>query len=193
MLSDTSGEWIAEFPSKRDGRFDVVGLEATALRLAAAAGIPVPEQRIVPLGKNRRALLVRRFDVLPGGGRRHMLSLRTLCRERPGQYVQSYSELAEAVRKFSSHPADDVRQLFQQMVFNAAIGNTDDHLKNFWMLHDAHGFRLSPAFDLLPDVGERREHVLTFEYERIAPTRSQLMGLAARWGVGDGDAMSLRS
>ncbi len=48
------------------------------------------------------------------------------------------------------------------MVFNSAIGNTDDHLKNFCMLHNETGFSLSPAYDLLPDIHENREHRLSF-------------------------------
>lgn len=39
--------------------------------------------------------------------------------------------------------------LFRHMVFNASIGNVDDHLKNFWMLGASSGYRLAPAFDLL--------------------------------------------
>lgn len=191
LLSDASGDWIAKFPSRqRDGRFDVVGLEAVGLDLAAAAGLEVPDHRLVRLGRSkRRALLVRRFDVVPGGGRRHMISLRTLCKERSGIHAQSYSELAEAIRKISASPAADVRRLYLHMVFNAAFGNTDDHLKNFWMIHDAAGYRLSEAFDLLPDVGERREHCLAFEYERTAPHRAQLLAVADRWAVPNPDAL----
>lgn len=190
LLSDATGEWIAKFPSRqRDGRFDVAGLEAVGLDLAAGAGIVVPDHRLVRLGQTKhRALLVRRFDVLAGGGRRHMISLRTLCKERPGAYAQSYTELAEAVRRVSESPQEDVNRLFQQMVFNAAFGNTDDHLKNFWMVRYGNGFRLSEAFDLVPDVGERSEHCLAFEYERFAPTRAQLIAAADRWGVPDADA-----
>ncbi len=191
LLSDAAGEWIAKFPSRqRDGRFDVAGLEAVGLDLAAGAGIAVPDHRLVPLGQaKRRALLVRRFDVLPDGGRRHMISLRTLCKERPGAYAQSYTEMAQIVRRVSGSPQEDVNRLFQQMVFNAAFGNTDDHLKNFWMVHDTNGYRLSEAFDLLPDVGERSEHCLAFEYERFAPTRTQLLAVADRWGVVDPEAL----
>ncbi|MEO6064468.1 MAG: HipA domain-containing protein, partial [Burkholderiales bacterium] len=148
------------------------------------AGLIVPGHELQKLGKTkRRALLVERFDALGERGRRHMISLRTVCKERPGAYAQSYSELAEAVRKVSAAPQDDVNQLYRQMVFNAAFGNTDDHLKNFWMIHDQQGYRLSPAFDLVPDVGERREHTLAFEYERGAPTRAELLRLATRWQV----------
>ena len=114
-----------------------------------------------------------------------MISLRTLCKERPGIYALTYTELAEAVRRASTRPQDDVDRLFRLMVFNSAFGNTDDHLKNFWMVHDDEGYRLSEAFDLLPDVGDRREHCLAFQYSRSAATREELLALAGQWGVRD--------
>lgn len=70
------------------------------------------------------------------------------------------------------------------MVFNAVIGNTDDHLKNFWMLYDREtGWRLSPAFDLLPDVGLNGEHVLFFDLGGYYPGRQTLERLGRSWGV----------
>jgi serine/threonine-protein kinase HipA len=69
------------------------------------------------------------------------------------------------------------------MVFNAALGNTDDHLKNFALLHGEGGWRLSPAYDLLPDVLERREHVLHFGTAGTIPTRAALDDLACSFGV----------
>ncbi|MBU3914124.1 HipA domain-containing protein, partial [bacterium] len=53
-----------------------------------------------------------------------------------------------------------LRMLYRQMVFNVMIGNTDDHLKNFCMLHNDEGWKLRPAFDLVPNIGFNREHVL---------------------------------
>ena len=191
LVSDAAGEWIAKFPSaRRDGRFDVVGLEAVGLDLAARAGLEVPAHDLARLGGTaQRALLVARFDVIGRTGRRHMISLRTLCRERPGAYALAYTELAEVVRRVTANPRDDVRRLYQQMVFNAAFGNTDDHLKNFWLVHDIGGYRLSKAFDLVPDVGERREHTLAFEHERGAPTRAELLTLAKRWNVAAAESL----
>lgn len=185
LVNEGAHPWIAKFASaQRDGRFDVVGLEAVGLDLAAQAGLFVPLHDLRRLGRTkRRALLVERFDVAGESGRRHMVSLRTLCRERPGSYAHSYSELAEAVRQVSSAPQEDVDRLYRQMLFNAAFGNTDDHLKNFWMIHDGSGFRLSPAFDLVPDVGGRREHTLAFQYERHSPMRADVLEVADRWGV----------
>lgn len=190
LVDTDDGQWIAKFPSRfRDGRFDVVGLEATALSLARAARLEVPEARVVDLPAGRRALLVRRFDVTPRAGRRHMVSLKTLCKERPGVYVLSYDELATAVRKHSAAPAADVDALFRHAVFNVAIGNTDDHLKNFWMLRDERGWRLAPAFDLVPDVAERREHVLLFHLSHRVPAPGDVSAVAKAWGVKRGAAI----
>ena len=183
LVHNDDGEWLAKFPSRsRDGIFDVVGLEATCLELARRAGLAVPDSRVQSVGR-RRVLLVRRFDVTEHGGRTHMVSMRTLCRERPGVYVTSYADLALVLRKCSASPAEDVAALFRHMAFNAAIGNVDDHLKNFWMLNFPAGYRLAPAFDLVPDIAQRREHTLSFQYDYGCPTREILLAVAKEWQV----------
>jgi len=50
------------------------------------------------------------------------VTLRTLCKERPGIYVHSYSDLAQVQRKHSASPAHDLAALYRHMTFNAAIG-----------------------------------------------------------------------
>jgi serine/threonine-protein kinase HipA len=183
LVHDESGEWLAKFPSRmRDDAHDVVGLEASCLTLARRAGLEVPESRLQTIGA-RRVLMVKRFDVSAEGGRYHMVSLRTLCKERPGIYMHSYSDLAQVLRKHSASPADDLAALYRHMVFNAAIGNVDDHLKNFWMLARPGGFRLAPAFDLVPDIGGRGEHTLSFQQGFACPARAEMIALAVEWGV----------
>ena len=183
LVHDESGEWLAKFPSHaRDDAYDVVGLEATCLALARRAGLEVPESRLQTIGA-RRVLMVKRFDVSAEDGRYHMVSLRTLCKERPGIYVHGYSELAQVLRKHSASPADDLAALYRHMVFNAAIGNVDDHLKNFWMLAYLDGFRLAPAFDLVPDISGRGEHTLSFQRGFACPTGTEIIALADEWGV----------
>jgi serine/threonine-protein kinase HipA len=145
-------------------------------------GLEVPETRLQLLGA-RRVLLVKRFDISSQGGRHHMVSLRTLCKERRGVYAHGYSELAQVLRKYSSAPAEDLAALFRYMVFNAAIGNVDDHLKNFWMLWRRGGYRLAPAFDLVPDISGRGEHTLSFGQNYTCPTRAEALAIASEWGV----------
>jgi serine/threonine-protein kinase HipA len=186
LVHDEAGEWLAKFPSRtRDDGYDVVGLEAVCMLLARRAGLEVPDSRLQTIGA-RRVLMVKRFDVSPQGGRYHMVSLRTLCKERPGIYVQAYADLAQVLRKHSASPAADIAALYRHMVFNAAIGNVDDHLKNFWMLAGPAGFRLAPAFDLVPDIGGRGEHTLSFQQGFACPTGAELKSMSTGWGVTDG-------
>lgn len=180
LVRDEHGHWIAKFASRRDD-VDEVGLEATSLALAERAGLNVPAFRLAPLAGGRRALLVRRFD-LSAHGRRHMLSFRSLL-AADGYYVLRYADLIGALRKHGERPEIDVPALYRQMVFNALLGNTDDHLKNFWLLRDERGYALSPAFDLLPDVGARREHVLMFDLAPTPPGPAGLVALGRKWGV----------
>ncbi len=181
LLHEGGEYWIGKFPSRRDA-VDVVGLEATGLALARLAGMEVPAFRLVDLAGGRRALLVKRFDLDPAGGRRHMLSFRSLL-QAGGFYVLGYADLIAALRCYGAQPEDDVPRLYRQMVFNALIGNTDDHLKNFWLLHDRRGYTLSPAFDLLPDIEMRREHVLLFDLSPIPPGPDGLAEMGRKLGV----------
>jgi serine/threonine-protein kinase HipA len=184
-VSDEAGDWIAKFPSKvLDGRFDIIGLEKATMDCARAAGMQVPDTRIVDVGA-KKVLLVRRFDISNQFGRHHMISLSTLCKERSDFRVSGYDDLADAVRKHSAKPRDDLAMLFKHAIFNGLVGNTDDHLKNFAMLHDASGYRLSPAYDLVPDINANQEHVLFFGNQRYIESRITVIDMARRWGISD--------
>ena len=156
---ETGSLWIAKFPLHND-RFHVESIEAASLELAKRSGLLVPEFEIHQIG-SREALLVRRFDISNHGGRYHMISMQTLLQAQ-GYYFLSYDDMFNVVKAHSCQPSMDIPALFRQMIFNVAIGNTDDHLKNFCMLHKASGFSLSPVYDVLPDIHEKREHSLSF-------------------------------
>lgn len=184
---DESIHYLAKFPSIVD-RVDVVRIEAAVMSLAAKAGLVVPPTRLVQCA-GKSVLLVRRFDVIPGG-RRHMISFQTLLKAQ-GYYQLRYQDLLGIIRKYSSDPQGDSERLFRQMVFNGLIGNTDDHLKNFWMVHDREqGWRLSPAFDLIPDVGQRGEHVLFFDLGAYYPGRHAIESLGRKWGIRNAEIVS---
>ncbi len=208
--------WIAKFPSIKDD-IAMVPIEAATLALARTAGLQVPEFKIEACGK-QEALLVERFDLTRQGGRRHLISFQTLM-QAEGYYTLGYMDLFEPLRRVSGKPAVDIPALYRQMVFNALIGNTDDHLKNFCMLHDDDGYCLSPAYDLLPDTADRREHVLHFNpvfhfpglnklkdlgrsarisgaadlVDHIRKTLSGWKNTFARWGVPDVDIKRLEN
>lgn len=182
VYDGASGEhYIAKFPSLKD-TFNVVCIEAATMSLAAKAGLEVPNTRLVTCG-NKQVLLVSRFDLGPGG-RRHMISFQTLLKAT-GEYVHRYSDLLGIIRKISDHPENDSIRFFRQACFNSAIDNTDDHLKNFWMLHDHRdGWRLSPAFDLNPDIGQNGgQHVLRFGESEYSPGKAKLERMGREWGI----------
>ena len=58
------------------------------------------------------------------------------------------------------------------------------HLKNLWMSCTRdEGWRLSPAFDLAQDIGQRGEHVLFFDLDVVYPGRASLVRMGRAWGV----------
>jgi serine/threonine-protein kinase HipA len=182
LVQDTNQakKYIAKFPSSKD-TVDVVRIEAATMSLAAKAGLKVAPTSLTCCG-GKSVLLVERFDVL-ASGRRHMISMQTLLKAE-GYYQCRYKDLLDMVRMVSADPGVDSAHLFRQMVFNAVIGNTDDHLKNFWMTFEpSEGWRLSPAFDLLPDIREAREHILFFDLGGYYPGRKALEKLGRTWGV----------
>jgi len=173
-------QWMAKFPSTKD-RYAIVQMEAATMSIAKKAGMKVPETRLIECG-GKKVLMVRRFDITENCGRCHMISMQTLLKA-DGWYNLGYSDLYSVIKKYSSRPEIDIPAFYRQMVFNAIIGNTDDHLKNFSFIHDKTGYCLSPCYDLLPDTGDRHEHVLFFEPGCYVPSKKNLAKLGKQFGV----------
>ena len=57
----------------------------------------------------------------------------------------------EILKKYSADPISDQLKLWDRIVFNYLIGNTDAHLKNFSLLYnkDQKQLRLAPAYDVV--------------------------------------------
>lgn len=174
--------WIAKFPRESDS-FLIEALESGCLKMAQKAGLIVPEFELINVG-NRKVLLVKRFDVTNAGGRYHMISMKTLLKAE-GYYYLSYNDIFEVLKKYSAQPSIDIPLFFRQMVFNAAIGNTDDHLKNFCMLRKENGFCLSPVYDVLPDVSNKREHTLSFPlgYGGLPPDKAAMQKIGESYKI----------
>lgn len=181
LVEDEKGAYLAKFASARD-RLDVVSLEAAAMELARQAGIATADTRLIPLGTTIKCLLVKRFDINAAGGRNHLISMQSLLKA-DDYYNAGYRDLTDVIKHISSQPGHDLHRLYRQMVFNIMIGNTDDHLKNFIMLHDDNGWRLSPAFDLIPNIGFNREHVLRIGLDNRPPNAETLLVEAKHFGI----------
>lgn len=67
----------------------------------------------------------------------------------------SYLELVEFLEQEGASPDADIVQLWRRILFSAAIGNTDDHMRNHGFLRARTGWKLAPAFDLNPTSGDQ--------------------------------------
>ena len=155
-IEDDHKIWLAKLPEKAD-RHDMQRIEYATLELARAAGLRVCAARLEPVGK-RHALMLERFDRewSPDANayRRHgFVSGLTVIDAEDGYLGRSrwsYPLLADELRRWSARSNDDRRELFLRMVFNAMVTNNDDHPRNHALLHTKSGWRLSPAYDILP-------------------------------------------
>ncbi|MFD4837105.1 type II toxin-antitoxin system HipA family toxin [Achromobacter sp. NPDC058515] len=157
-VRDTDGRLaLGKFPSQADKR-DVIRGEVLAMHLAAKAGINVATAR-VELINGTAVAIIRRFDRTVDGGRIPYVSAATMLESDGRDTAHAYTELVDALLQEGANPIADIHQLWRRLAFNFLICNTDDHLRNTGFLYDArnHGWRLSPAFDLNPMPGDRRE------------------------------------
>ena len=67
----------------------------------------------------------------------------------------SYLELFEWIGRHCCRVEENLVQMWRRIVFNIAVSNCDDHLRNHGFLLTPHGWTLSPAYDLNPqEYGE---------------------------------------
>ena len=64
----------------------------------------------------------------------------------------SYLDIAEFIQFNESNNKQELHQLWRRMVFNIAISNTDNHLRNHGFILNKNGWKLSPAYDINPSI-----------------------------------------
>jgi serine/threonine-protein kinase HipA len=186
--------WIGKFPAHDDDR-DIGAWEFAVHTLAESAGIQVPAARLVKLNNNFHTFCVQRFDratLGEGGARRFYASAMTLLRKNQSEGT-SYLELAQFLRA-AGDPAQvktDLEQLFRRVVFNVAVGNRDDHLRNHGFILAQGGWRLSKAFDVNPNI-DKAEHVLNIDDTDNRPSLDAALATAEFYGLTDLRATAIR-
>lgn len=157
-VRDTDGRLaVGKFPGQSDRR-DVIRGEVLAMKLAARAGIHVAAARVEMIGDTAVAI-IRRFDRADDRSRIPYVSAATMLQSDGRDTTHAYTELVDVLLQTGADPITDIHELWRRLIFNFLICNTDDHLRNTGFLYDARqrGWRLSPAFDLNPMPGDRRE------------------------------------
>lgn len=151
--------WIAKFPNQND-RFDVGAWEMLCHKLALSAGVDMYPCEIHKYSSEHHSFLTKRFDRI-GNQRVHFSSAMTQLQYYDGEHSEgaSYLEIAEFLSNHGSQTKADLAQLWRRIVFNIAVSNTDDHLRNHGFLLTKKGWKLSPAYDLNPIVGKQGLHL----------------------------------
>ena len=166
---------IVKFPH-RDDEINTVLWEATALKLAARAGLPVPKWRLETVG-DQPVLLLRRFDRAKNI-RIPFLSAMSMLGAGDNE-SHSYLEFVDALRQHGAAPKQDMHTLWRRIVFNVLISNTDDHLRNHGFLYGGpDGWHLAPAYDLNPVPVDIKPRVLTTAIDEEDTTASLELALS---------------
>ncbi|HGN2347220.1 TPA: type II toxin-antitoxin system HipA family toxin [Proteus mirabilis] len=159
-VTDEQGHlWIAKFPNLNDTH-DVGAWEMLCYELAVAAGVDMFPSEIRQFSSGHHTFLTKRFD-REGEKRLHFSSAMTQLQYYDGEQSQgaSYLEIAEFISNCGAQTEADLAQLWRRIVFNIAVSNTDDHLRNHGFLLTKNGWKLSPAYDLNPIVGKHGLHL----------------------------------
>ena len=152
ILDKDGSLWIAKFPSRKDRR-DVGAWEAVCCEMARRAGINVSDFKIERFSDKYHTFMTKRFDRTAEGKRRQFTSAMTLLGYSDGENSEgaSYLEIAEWIERNCMNVNENLTELFRRIVFNIAVSNCDDHLRNHGFIYSPKGWTLSPAYDLTPD------------------------------------------
>lgn len=133
--------------------------------LAQQAGIDMPKAKRLKLGHSGyHSFCVQRFDRINDKRRFYASAMTVLGAQETDDGVHSYLELAQFLADHGNPNTlqADLEQLFRRVVFNVAVGNRDDHLRNHGFLLTENGWRLAPAFDINPNL-DKEVHVLNLD------------------------------
>lgn len=153
VLAPDGSLWIAKFPSKHD-ETNVGAWEMVVHELAVLCNLNVPEARLENFSKTGSTFLTKRFDRV-GDRRVHFASAMTLLGKNDGANASEgsgYSDIANIIRRNGMMPKRDLFELWRRIVFNMAVSNTDDHLRNHGFLIGDSGWLLSPMYDVNPNI-----------------------------------------
>ncbi|MCL1873984.1 MAG: HipA domain-containing protein [Clostridiales bacterium] len=144
--------WIAKFPSKHD-EWNSGAWEIIAHDLAIICGLNAPEAKLETFSFAGSTFLVKRFD-RNQSRRIHFSSAMALLGKTDGDGTEgvSYLDIASFIKSNGALPKQDLRELWQRIVFNMAISNSDDHLRNHGFLLTDSGWVLSPMYDVNPNI-----------------------------------------
>ena len=180
--------WIAKFPSRNDEN-DTGAWEMVAHDLAGLCRLNVPEAKLEKFSNLGSTYLIKRFDRVLNK-RVHFASAMTLLGKTDGASAAdgtSYLDMAAFIKSYGAQPKQDLLELWKRIVFNMAVTNTDDHLRNHAFIITERGWILSPLYDVNP-VPYGNELSLNVDEEDNSISIELAISTAVRFGISETDA-----
>ncbi|MAZ90820.1 MAG: phosphatidylinositol kinase, partial [Maricaulis sp.] len=148
--------YLVKFPG-RDDPADIAAIEYAYALMARAAGVIMPDVRLIEGPDEARYFATRRFD-REGDARLHVHSACGLLYSDFRLPALDYRELIRLARAVTRDRREAIA-MYRLAVFNVLARNRDDHAKQFSFLMDRDGrWSLAPAYDLVFTDGPGGEH-----------------------------------
>ncbi len=180
--------WIAKFPSRNDEN-DTGAWEMVVHDLAGLCGLNIPEAKLEKFSNLGSTYLIKRFDRVLNK-RVHFASAMTLLGKTDGASAAdgtSYLDMAAFIKSYGAQPKQDLLELWKRIVFNMAVTNTDDHLRNHAFILTEQGWILSPLYDVNP-VPYGDELSLNVDEKDNSISIELAISTAVRFGIPEIDA-----
>lgn len=175
------GHWIVKLPS---ARYPLVPEnEFSMMKLAAEVGIEVAEVGLIPTrdienlprelaDDKSNSLYVKRFDRTTEGKRIHIEDFNQVYAQFPeAKYKRfSYGNMAGDIWRVLGQQG--LAEFIRRLIFNAAIGNADMHLKNWSLIYpDAKTPQLSPGYDFVSTIRYTQDTTMALSIAREKDTK----------------------
>lgn len=186
LIEHDGRHWIAKFARDSD-LVDMCRVEFAAMRMAREAGIDVPDVAMTETARGP-VVLVERFD-RDERGQHHLVSVASLINKfditQFDEAAMSYPGILQLGKRIGSRTEGLAESILRRMLFNIAIGNTDDHLRNhafYKLAHDSE-YRLTPGYDIVPNTGLQGSHAIALGAFGNTPSRDNVEAAAHRMGI----------
>lgn len=124
--------------------------EQLVMLLANETGLKTVKHALIKTDKNGYIYISKRLD----RKEERKLPMEDFCqlsnKLTEYKYNGSYERcIKDVIDKYSSNKSLDTIQFFRVIYFSYLVGNTDMHLKNFSLIDEGNGYRLTPIYDLV--------------------------------------------
>ena len=188
-VPETHVHYLVKFTGADDPE-DAARIEQAYADMARAAGVRLPETRLLSGIRGQLYFASRRFD-RDGGKRLHAHTASGFLYADIRLPSLDYRDLIALTRSIT-RDRRECRAVFTLATFNVLAHNRDDHARQFtWLLNRTGTWRPAPAYDLTFAPGPGGEHSTTVGGHGKSITREQLTALGRQADLRNKDVLQI--